>query len=152
MIFVRKDLDHLDAVSFLRILRNVGAPMDVVLLLEPEDGMTEDQARSIGFHSALRKEYQTVQLCSIITDIMTKQETTNFNQNSPRIPITNDNSNNTNATSMCPSPPCREVWRSTLSEANIDEEVLVPLTDLLTDTIHSSTRIRSKNEPVSSVV
>lgn len=85
MIFIRKDLDHLDAMSFLRILRNVGAPMDVVLLLEPEDTMTEEQARSIGFHSVLRKEYQAIQLCSIISDIVSKQESNLMNQNSPRI-------------------------------------------------------------------
>lgn len=74
MIFIRKDLEHLDAMSFLRILRNVGAPMDIVLLLEKDDTMTEEQARHVGFHSVLRKEYQAVQLCSIISDIMTRQE------------------------------------------------------------------------------
>ena len=160
MIFVRKDLDHLDAVSFLRILRNVGAPMDVVLLLEPQDSMTEEQARSIGFYRSLRKEYQAVQICAIVTDIMAKQENTNLNQNqtSPRVLMSASAS--TNAMIAYVNGSC-SLKRSDppLSEAIIhneeDEEEEVVVQDrhgnqLLTNIIRSTSR--PKRGPLSSVV
>ena len=58
------------AFDFLRILRNVGSPVDVVLLVEAHDSMTEEDARANGFFTLLRKEYQTTQLCNIIIDVI----------------------------------------------------------------------------------
>ena len=60
---------HLTAFDFLRILRNVGSPVDVVLLVESHDTMTEEMARANGFFTILKKEYQTIQLCNIISDV-----------------------------------------------------------------------------------
>ena len=69
LIFVSKELQHLTAFDFLRILRNVGSPVDVVLLIESHDSMTEEMARANGFCTLLKKEYQTIQLCNIISDV-----------------------------------------------------------------------------------
>ncbi len=75
LIIVRKDLPHLNAFHFLKILRNVGAPVELILLVEANDPIDENQALSAGFFGLLRKEYQALHLCNIITNVVSKQET-----------------------------------------------------------------------------
>lgn len=70
IIFISSDLEYLTAESFLHILRNVGAPMYVVLLVSERDPISEVEVKRGGFYSLLRKGYHVTQLCSIITDII----------------------------------------------------------------------------------
>lgn len=74
LIFVAKDMPHLNASSFLRILRNVGAPMDIVAIVEATDPFTHEQAKAAGFFTILKKQYQPARLCQIIEDVMRKNE------------------------------------------------------------------------------
>ena len=84
VIFIRKELVHLTAFDFLRILRNVGSPVDVVLLVEAHDSMTEEDARANGFFTLLRKEYQTTQLCNIIVDVIANRYGLNRQHQQPQ--------------------------------------------------------------------
>lgn len=67
LIFLSNDLKHLNALDFLHILRNVGAPTDIVLIVEQNDPCTEIQAKNVGFYDLLRKEFQLSTLCSKIS-------------------------------------------------------------------------------------
>ena len=70
MIFVSKDLQDFNAVQFIKVLKNVGSPCQVVLLIDARDNsFNDEQAKSNGFHGMLRKEYQPRQLCDIIKSV-----------------------------------------------------------------------------------
>ena len=70
IIFIKKDMETLNAVNFLHILRNIGSPTDIVLLVESDDQISEAEAREQGFAGILRKDYQASQLCEIITNLV----------------------------------------------------------------------------------
>jgi CheY-like chemotaxis protein len=70
IIFVQKDLESLNGYQMLQVLRNVGAPMPIILVTKHDDPTTDEQAKSAGFYCVLQKEYQIVELRRIITSIL----------------------------------------------------------------------------------
>jgi CheY-like chemotaxis protein len=74
IIFVQRDLDSLNGYQMLKVLRNVGAPMPIILVTKPDDPTTDEQAKAAGFYCVLQKEFQIVELRRIIISILEKRE------------------------------------------------------------------------------
>ena len=62
MAIVTKDMPHLAAADMMRVLRAVGSPLPVVVLLEPNDPWGDREVDREGFFGALRKPYSIAAL------------------------------------------------------------------------------------------
>jgi hypothetical protein len=57
----------------MKILRNVGSPVEIVLIVdETDNSLDESQALSYGFFALLKRGYQPRQICDIIESFFSK--------------------------------------------------------------------------------
>lgn len=66
LIFISNDIRGLEAKRFTQILRNVGAPMDIVLITNPFDSCTAEDANKDGFSYLLKRKFTHIDVCNII--------------------------------------------------------------------------------------
>ena len=70
IIFISNDISGLDARKFTQILRNVGAPMDIVLITNAFDSCTLQDANKDGFKYMLKRKFTQIDVCDIVLSSM----------------------------------------------------------------------------------
>eukprot|EP01041_Mallomonas_annulata_P001222 gene1222-2375_t len=78
IIFVEDCNDGFGAADFVGLLRTIGNPVPVVLLVGIEDDINDDHIRSFGFSGVLRKPFSPKSLCRVIHTIMQQQNAQQF--------------------------------------------------------------------------
>jgi DNA-binding response OmpR family regulator len=71
-IIVRKDMQHLGAIDMLNVLKAVGCPTPLVVLLDEHDNCSDYDSNALGFFAALRKPLSTKILCTLIEAIVNR--------------------------------------------------------------------------------
>ena len=72
IVFIHKDLDHLNADQFMKVVKKLGSSTKVVLVVEATDNtINETGVIAFGFAGMLRKGYHPLQLCNMINFLLT---------------------------------------------------------------------------------
>jgi CheY-like chemotaxis protein len=79
LIIVQSSMPQIRALEFLHILRTVGAPTSVVLLVDLTItdewcDIEESRAKELGFTAILRKPFSTNHLCTLLKNILDEAE------------------------------------------------------------------------------
>lgn len=71
-IIVKKDMQHLGAIDMLNVLKAVGCPTPLVVLLDEHDNCSDYDSNALGFFAALRKPLSTKILCTLLEAIVNR--------------------------------------------------------------------------------
>lgn len=72
VLIVTKDMPHLGAIDFKNVLRAVGCPTPIIVLLDEDDRLEESEVTQLGFFCALRKPFNTQKLCTAMGQVMNR--------------------------------------------------------------------------------
>lgn len=79
LVIVKSSMQQIGAIEFLNILRTVGAPTPIVLLVDLTisdewSDIEESRAKELGFAAILRKPFSAGHLCTLLKNILKDAE------------------------------------------------------------------------------
>ena len=75
IVFIHKDLEHLNAHQFMKVIKSLRSATQVVIVVEATDNtINETGVIAFGFAGMLRKGYHPLELCNKINVLISNTE------------------------------------------------------------------------------
>eukprot|EP00596_Hydrurales_sp_CCMP1899_P008476 CAMPEP_0119053004 /NCGR_PEP_ID=MMETSP1177-20130426/74126_1 /TAXON_ID=2985 /ORGANISM="Ochromonas sp, Strain CCMP1899" /LENGTH=636 /DNA_ID=CAMNT_0007032785 /DNA_START=96 /DNA_END=2006 /DNA_ORIENTATION=- len=97
-IIVKKDMQHLGAIDMMNVLKAVGCPTPLVVLLDEHDNCSDYDSNALGFFAALRKPLSTKILSTLIETIVNRYTAAPSSSSSSSYPSSSSNLDTVNQT------------------------------------------------------